>query len=659
MGSPLFYTRVITVLVLSLVYIGLDEVDCIVSQWDPFCQEETLYIPYVRIFQKGRHGAMLKDRGPGFIDVNGLQDIYICTNGLVMLYYSKPRGNGGAANGEIYEHGELHWAPHHCELYNPSGSAHGMDQPKKTLVSILLIGHPQDYRQPALQMFVAPTYDIVSKHYVNLTSLIMISSEGECILEKGVERARLRVRIKEPEPDPPLPEPTAWFCQLDSQRKLGQTGIINLYYHKQFPKYQETTLDEYDFGPEILNKKTGSAFFQRFKATEIDDDLQYTGKGQTLALDADRVYAALLNDRPIKFVGCLQYPDFSPTQFEILEDKATSIIGNTTAGIPELKLGDEKMYVPDENEPPFWAYEVDEPWLAVPSGTKEKRFALYANQWEAEDYKDAKAKVDTKKEELVAAIQSNVITDIDTKKQELKEEEMKFSLWPYREIYIAIQKYTIDLERALVDQWKLTLDTIDRSRTPGSFDVDINNISTYDAKTAGVVLPQLLRNLSNDLFDRRFDPYYPELATLYNDNISKLKPLRNKLRVNSIFVGPYISDAESFYSEYKLYKMLTKSTLTDFENAIKQMEKTKQPVPKPTFGMPYDKYFADSRIVISDARDRGDPSATPEENSDPGAKACYPLPTTKGTFIIVTGPYHAGPLPAGGLTLRGTYPPEH
>lgn len=37
--------------------------------------------------------------------------------------------------GEVFEHGELHWTPHHCELYNPS-SNNGLppDQPRKTVI---------------------------------------------------------------------------------------------------------------------------------------------------------------------------------------------------------------------------------------------------------------------------------------------------------------------------------------------------------------------------------------------------------------------------------------------------------------------------------------------------------------------------------------------
>lgn len=74
-------------LIAELIVLHITLLICVVdgagvSIWDPYCQEETLYMPYVRIFHKGRQGALLRDRGPGFIDVSGLKDIYVCTNGL-------------------------------------------------------------------------------------------------------------------------------------------------------------------------------------------------------------------------------------------------------------------------------------------------------------------------------------------------------------------------------------------------------------------------------------------------------------------------------------------------------------------------------------------------------------------------------------------------
>lgn len=57
------------------------------SIWEPFCSEEKLYMPYVRVFKKGRNGAIVRDRGPGFIDLTGQKDIYVCTNGLYNLLW--------------------------------------------------------------------------------------------------------------------------------------------------------------------------------------------------------------------------------------------------------------------------------------------------------------------------------------------------------------------------------------------------------------------------------------------------------------------------------------------------------------------------------------------------------------------------------------------
>ncbi|ODN00713.1 hypothetical protein Ocin01_05958, partial [Orchesella cincta] len=378
------------------------EVDC-VSQWDPFCNEETLYTPYVRIFQKGRSGAMLRDRGPGFIDVNGLEDIYVCTNGLVMLYYSKTKGNSDVLKGEIYEHGELHWAPHHCELYNPSCTALGIDQPKKTLLSILLIGHPQDYRRPALQMFVAPTYDQVYKNYVNLTSLIMISTDGECLMEKGVERARLRVRINEPPlpvpatgttgTPPPPPERPPYFCQLDSQRKLGQVDVINL--NKPYDKLFTTKKDKPMFEGnndtvKATQVETGSLIVNRFRPSKVEPTYFYDKTAAASILEvADQVYAALINDRPMRFLGCLQYPDFSFEQEDILAKKRALLKDNSTGTPVDLDFEKTKP----EATADWWKDDIVQPWVvpdpAVTPTPTVTRHAAYAEGWTAENYQVA------------------------------------------------------------------------------------------------------------------------------------------------------------------------------------------------------------------------------------------------------------------------------
>lgn len=49
-----------------------------------------------------------------------------------MMYYAKT-----SVMGDVYEAGELHWTPHHCELYNPS-SNNGLraDFPKKSVYNL-------------------------------------------------------------------------------------------------------------------------------------------------------------------------------------------------------------------------------------------------------------------------------------------------------------------------------------------------------------------------------------------------------------------------------------------------------------------------------------------------------------------------------------------
>ncbi|CAL8126083.1 unnamed protein product [Orchesella dallaii] len=660
----MFPHKIVVLVILQLFQLWLGEVDS-VSQWDPFCMEETLYTPYVRIFQKGRRGAMLRDRGPGFIDVTGMQDIYVCTNGLVMLYYSKTRGNGNILKGEIYEHGELHWAPHHCELYNPSCTALGIDQPKKNLLSILLIGHPQDYRRPALQMFVAPTYDQVYKNYINLTSLIMIGTDGECLVEKGVERARLRVRINEPPTEPEAERP-AWFCQLDSQRKLGQEGVINL--NKQtealFVKRPDSMFKDHTDPVRATKVETGSLILNRFRASGLPDGdpLKYTDA--TIAEAADRVYAALLNDRTMRFVGCLQYPDFSMEQELFMSKKNLILNGNDTATPTPILPADFELTKPKDVDD-FWKDVLLPPWNFDPAGTSETRFATYAAGWADEDYKTAKAKVDTAVTNLQAEKDKGAAAAPDEIKKlenELKQARMIFSLWPLKTRYLTFHKYVQNpslqfyslyyinqgqpditivavifkgtnltsyrYAKELEDKLKAEWAKFETNHYNGNKTVDPNDLSTWGPRDLANRSLEILRNLSSDRFETRFDPYNAELVKTYNENLNNSKFVARFLKTQSTWLGPLISNAETVFAQYNLYKELAKRSLTDFINAIKKMEKTKQPVDEvENTGDPFDSYFVDTIIDISNAF-KLDGS---EYSTDPGAQACYALAAPIGT----------------------------
>lgn len=53
-----------------------------VSIWQPFCDEKLLFEPYVNIWSGEEERTFVKGRGPGFIDVRDMNDIYVCTNGM-------------------------------------------------------------------------------------------------------------------------------------------------------------------------------------------------------------------------------------------------------------------------------------------------------------------------------------------------------------------------------------------------------------------------------------------------------------------------------------------------------------------------------------------------------------------------------------------------
>ncbi|CAL8141389.1 unnamed protein product [Orchesella dallaii] len=203
-----------------------------------------------------------------------MDNLYICTNGLVFLYFNIVKRHGG-----ILDDGVMQYSSHYCGFFNGKLNPTTAGEKQNTLVSILLIGHSQDYRKISLQMFIAPMYNAATKTLANFTSLAVINSEGECIIEKGKELARIRVRgntidDKAHVANPGEEHPTT-VCFLDGTTHMGQDPA-------KIPLEKDTsTLEE--------------------------------------------VYSALVHDSELKFVGCYQYPFLDQQYMAIIESRMNEL----------------------------------------------------------------------------------------------------------------------------------------------------------------------------------------------------------------------------------------------------------------------------------------------------------------------------------------------
>ncbi|ODN00714.1 hypothetical protein Ocin01_05959 [Orchesella cincta] len=204
---------------------------------------------------------------------------------------------------------------------------------------------------------------------------------------------------------------------------------------------------------------------------------------------------------------------------------------------------------------------------------------------------------------------------------------MQFSLWPLRQRYITFVAYVVALEKLLIKEFDLLeTDHIGKGNVTGAFsDADILTWSPWFLANKS---HELLRNLSNDRFDTRFDPYNAQLVKLYNEESANLTVVSRELRKQSTWLGPIVSNIETAFAQYNLYKELAKKTLADFVSAITKMEKTKQPLGDvENTGDPFDTYFTDTLIEISNAYNK-DGS---DYDKAPGSQACHALAAPIGT----------------------------
>jgi len=184
---------------------------------------------------------------------------------------------------------------------------------------------------------------------------------------------------------------------------------------------------------------------------------------------------------------------------------------------------------------------------------------------------------------------------------------------------VLIPRYAKDIEEKLKTKvWA----TFDKDNLEGPNDGDADKPEGWGPKLLAANQRLVLGNLSEGRFEKRFDPYNAELVADYNNNTNKSKVYSKFLKIQSTKLGPQISNLETLTSQYQLYRELAKKSLVVLENAIKKLEKSKQPGEKvENTGDPFDSYFVDTVIDISDAYDKAGTAIDPA----PGAKACYAL----------------------------------
>lgn len=282
--------------------------------------------------------------------------------------------------------------------------------------------------------------------YINLTSLIMMGTDGECLIEKGVERGRLRIRnvapkeIQEMTVDkPPI------FCQLDAQRHLGQKKLIALAKPtKTIERVDSFANTTFESVRTMNGSETGSMVFPRFRASRVE------GVDKGLGQVADDVYAALISDRKMRFVGCLHYPEFNKDQMNIILNRI-----NETGELKEKTGVDKAPGFKIDKEMPFWAKKVSPPWPpedpTKPHEPKERAEVYLEGKFEeVEEYSAVVEKVKKEEEEHQKALEELASATPDKKKEslekvkvaegKLKKENMLASLWPFRKVYCDLLK---------------------------------------------------------------------------------------------------------------------------------------------------------------------------------------------------------------------------
>lgn len=402
------------------------------------------------------------------------------------------------------------------------------------LKAILLIGHPKDYRNPALQMFVSPYYKngtlfsntSYEAGWYNLTSYLMINDMSECIVERGVEKALIRININPPkykdefEPDPQNPpkylDKRQSFCKFDAGRMLGQLH--------EFAELQ-------NLNHEIITRETviSQWYFDHFVFRD-----------------------------PSRFLGCLRYPVFNQKMYEIIMNNYWIKNDPLNSTIKILPIADIDEFNPkkrdnkSDDEFPFWHAEVNGKkrfeWIAV-TEDPDKDF---------EGAPNASAKYEDKHKKFMEA-KKNHTADNATIEEEFKA-YLQYQLYPFRKEYHVMYTTATTKMDDIASSWKAASQ-------------DITDCKLQDLlKTAD----EAMKNRSLLYHQMRVNPYDNSVKADYDNAQKEVDTAFKGLDNCTAILGRHVSEAEVVTSNYGRFKDTLASSGRKLRAAWATAEKRKE-----------------------------------------------------------------------------------